>query len=82
MSYENLLLEVRDGVALVTMNRPKALNALNTRTIAELDACLAAVAQDASVHALVVTGAGEKGSQIPTAIIARLVSVRGQLARL
>jgi enoyl-CoA hydratase len=60
MAYENLLFEVKDGIAVVTMNRPKALNALNTRTIAELDACLAQVAQDAAVRALVITGAGDK----------------------
>jgi enoyl-CoA hydratase len=60
MAYENLLLEVKDGIAVVTMNRPKALNALNGRTIAELDACLSAVGQDAAVRALVVTGAGDK----------------------
>jgi enoyl-CoA hydratase len=60
MAYENLTFEVRDGIGLLTMSRPKALNALNTRTIAELDACLAAAAADASLRALVVTGAGEK----------------------
>ena len=60
MAYENLLFEARDGVGVITMNRPKALNALNGRTIAELDACLAEVAQDPAVRALVVTGAGDK----------------------
>jgi enoyl-CoA hydratase len=60
MAYENLLFEVRDGIAVLTMNRPKALNALNSRTLVELDACLATAAQDASLRALVVTGAGDK----------------------
>ncbi len=60
MGYENLLFEAKDGIGLLTLNRPKSLNALNTRTIAELDACLAAVAQDAAVRALVLTGAGDK----------------------
>jgi enoyl-CoA hydratase len=60
MAYENLIWEVKDGIGLITMNRPKALNALNGRTIAELDACLAQVAQDAAVRALVITGAGDK----------------------
>ncbi len=41
MSYNTLLLEVRDGVAFLSVNRPKVLNALNAETIAELDAALA-----------------------------------------
>jgi enoyl-CoA hydratase len=60
MAYDNLLFEVRDGVGLLTLNRPKALNALNTKTIAELDAVLQREARDPAVKALVVTGAGEK----------------------
>jgi enoyl-CoA hydratase len=60
MAYENLLFEVRDGVGVLTMNRPKALNALNTRTIAELDQLLQREAADPAVKALVVTGSGEK----------------------
>ncbi len=60
MSYENLLFEIRDGVGLVTVNRPKALNALDGRTIAELDACFASVESNAAVRALVITGGGEK----------------------
>jgi enoyl-CoA hydratase len=60
MSYENLLFQVEDGIAVLTMNRPKALNALNTRTLAELDALLQAEARDPAVRALVVTGAGDK----------------------
>jgi enoyl-CoA hydratase len=60
MAYENLLFEVRDGVGVLTMNRPKALNALDTRTIAELDQVLRREAADPAVKALVVTGAGEK----------------------
>jgi enoyl-CoA hydratase len=60
MSYENLLFQVEDGIAVLTMNRPKALNALNTRTLAELDALLQVEARDPAVRALVVTGAGDK----------------------
>ncbi len=60
MAYENLLFEVRGGVGVLTVNRPKALNALNTRTIAELDAVLQREAVDPAVKALVVTGAGDR----------------------
>lgn len=60
MAYENLLFEVRDAVGVLTMNRPKALNALNSATIAELDQVLQREAADPAVKALVVTGAGEK----------------------
>jgi enoyl-CoA hydratase len=60
MPYENLLVEQRDGIAVVTVNRPKVLNALNARTIEELDACFAELQQEAPVRAVVITGAGEK----------------------
>ena len=60
MTFENLLLE-RDGpVAIVTLNRPKVLNALNTQTLSELAAVMAELKADAGVRAIVVTGAGEK----------------------
>ncbi len=60
MSYENLLVETRDGVGFVTVNRPKALNALNHRTLTELAQAFDALEADAAVRALVITGAGEK----------------------
>ncbi len=60
MQLENILWRVEDGVGFVTMNRPKALNALDTRTVAELGLVLDAALADASLRALVVTGAGEK----------------------
>src|SRR6185437_3387252 len=60
MQYENLLLEISDGVAVLTLNRPKVLNALNAALLAELDAALDALAADLSVRAIILTGAGEK----------------------
>jgi len=56
MAYETILLEKRGPVALVTLNRPKALNALNGQIIAELDAALTALDADDDVAAVVVTG--------------------------
>ena len=60
MSFENLLLETRDGLAVLTVNRPDKLNALNDKTVAELDAAFQALEGDASVRGVIVTGAGEK----------------------
>jgi enoyl-CoA hydratase len=60
MTYENLLYERKDQIGYVTFNRPKVLNALNRKTIEELGALLARVREDAEVHVLILTGAGEK----------------------
>jgi enoyl-CoA hydratase len=60
MSYENIIFEVRDGVGILTFNRPKALNALNPATLDEVAAVLARAAGDESIRVLVLTGAGEK----------------------
>jgi enoyl-CoA hydratase len=60
MSYENLLVENREGTLWITMNRPTKLNALNAQTMSELDAAIAAASADDDVLALVITGAGEK----------------------
>ena len=60
MAYENLLYEKRDGVAFITFNRPKVLNALNRKTVEELRAVLADARDDASVRVVILTGAGEK----------------------
>ena len=60
MGYENVQLVHKDGIAFVTIDRPSRLNALDARTIAELDEIFAALASDAEVRGVVVTGAGEK----------------------
>jgi enoyl-CoA hydratase len=60
MSFATLLVERDGAVAVVTINRPKVLNALNTETIAELSRVLEELQRDADVRAIVVTGAGEK----------------------
>ena len=60
MTFENLLIERDEAVAVVTFNRPKVLNALNTQTMNELSAAMAGFKADAGVRAIVLTGAGEK----------------------
>ncbi len=60
MSYENVELAREEGLALLTVNRPKSLNALNRATIAELSHAVDEVAADRSIRALILTGAGEK----------------------
>jgi enoyl-CoA hydratase len=60
MSYENILLEVSEGVATITVNRPKVLNALNHQTLTELAHAFDAVRDDANARALLVTGSGDK----------------------
>ncbi len=60
MTYETLKLETRDGVAVVTINRPDKLNALNDRVMEELDACFTALHHDDAVRGVILTGAGAK----------------------
>ncbi|SPR98346.1 enoyl-CoA hydratase [Cupriavidus taiwanensis] len=56
MPYENILVETRGRVGLVTLNRPKALNALNDALMDELGAALTAFDQDDGIGAIVITG--------------------------
>jgi enoyl-CoA hydratase len=60
MAYENVTVEKRDGIAIVTINRPKVLNALNTKTFHELRHAFEDLRDDRGVAAVVLTGAGEK----------------------
>lgn len=56
MTYETILTETRGKVGLITLNRPKALNALNSRVLAELVAAVTDFGSDADIGAMVVTG--------------------------
>jgi enoyl-CoA hydratase len=80
MSYENILVEMRGAAALVTLNRPKVLNALNVATVRELDAAIAELAGSQEVRAILLTGAGEKAFAAGADIqeLARLSAVEGQ----
>ena len=56
MSYQTLLVETADGVTLIRLNRPEALNALNSKLLGELSAALDAAEADAGVGCVVITG--------------------------
>ena len=60
MNYENILYEKKAGTATITFNRPKVLNALNRKTVEELEGALVDAREDAAVRVLILTGAGEK----------------------
>jgi enoyl-CoA hydratase len=60
MEYQNILYEVKDRLATVTINRPAVLNALNDATVNELTDAFIRIKQDDSVGAVILTGAGEK----------------------
>lgn len=60
MTLELVKVAVEGPVAIVTIDRPKALNALNQQVLSELDTALGQVAANADVRALILTGAGEK----------------------
>jgi enoyl-CoA hydratase len=72
--YENLLFEVEDGIGIVTINRPKVLNALNRATITEIEALFSELVEDNSVKVVIVTGSGEK-SFVAGADIAEMQSM-------
>jgi len=60
MAYDNILFTVEGGVATLTFNRPKALNAMNSATMAELSDAVSHCRRDDAIKVLVLTGAGEK----------------------
>jgi enoyl-CoA hydratase len=61
MSYQNILLDILEpGIYLLTINRPQALNALNSAALDEIDDAVQKVGTDANARMLLLTGAGEK----------------------
>jgi enoyl-CoA hydratase len=60
VTFETLLVDVAEGVATVTLNRPEARNALNTALVRELEAALAALEADPDARVIVLRGAGDR----------------------
>ena len=84
---QNVKTELRDGLLIVTIDRPKVLNALNAQTIEEIYEAFAKARDDDGVRAVILTGAGEKafvaGADISelaqkTPITGKTTSERGQ----
>ena len=60
MSYQNIIISIQDKIATITIDRPKALNALNKDTIEELSQAFGELEKDPQVRVIILTGAGEK----------------------
>jgi enoyl-CoA hydratase len=60
MTFNNILLEKEGEIGIITINRPKALNALNSETLKELSQAVDIVAEDNEVKVVILTGAGGK----------------------
>jgi len=58
--YQNILFEEKGQLAIITINRPAQLNALNKETISELHECLSVANASQSIRAVIITGSGEK----------------------
>ena len=59
-TMNNIKLAVSEGIALVTIDRPKALNALNSETLGELNECLKELEQRKDIRVILLTGGGQK----------------------
>ena len=60
MEYKNILFNVAEGMATITFNRPKVLNAMNLEVMTELGEAVKICAMDDNIRAVILTGAGEK----------------------
>src|SRR6185503_12315234 len=79
-TYENLIVEVQNRIARVTVNRPKVLNALNEKTVREIHAAFASLKDDPDVGVVILTGAGEKAFVAGADIneLARMTPLQGE----
>ncbi|MBS6063533.1 enoyl-CoA hydratase/isomerase family protein [Criibacterium bergeronii] len=76
----NLLMDVEGEIAVVSINRPKALNALNTETVQEINECFKEIQNRKDIKVVILTGAGEK-SFVAGADIAQMSNMTPKEAR-
>ena len=79
-TYNNLLVEIEDGIAVVTINRPKSLNALNSETLAELGDVASTIEKSKEVKVVILTGSGQKAF-VAGADISEMVNASAQEGR-
>jgi len=60
MSYKNILVEKKEGIAVITINRPDVLNALNRETISEITTAVESLEKEKQIKVAIIKGAGEK----------------------
>jgi len=80
MTYATLLVDLRDGIALITVNRPDKLNALSHAVVTELGEVAARIEEDQAIRAAILTGAGPKAF-VAGADIAELAACDSQSAQ-
>ena len=88
MTYQTILVEREDAIAVITLNRPAVLNALNVLMVRELKTALADIEADAGIRVAILTGAGERAfaagadiaelNALPTAIDGAALARSGQ----
>lgn len=80
MEYKNLIIENKSGVVLLTINRPEAMNSLDSAVLDDLLAAFTALGQDAAAKVIVLTGSGEKAF-VAGADIAEMAEMNVQQAK-
>ena len=79
MAFEHLIFEKRGNIAVLSINRPDALNSLNSKVLDEFSDALDMIVEDAEVHVLIVTGVGR--SFVAGADIAEMKNLNPEGAR-
>lgn len=79
MEFENILFERKENIVVITMNRPKALNALNDATLKDLNKALDAIQEDAGIKGVIITGADR--AFVAGADISQMVNYNSEQAR-